>query len=66
MGMISLLEEFNGEVAGIAVLVEAEKIQERLVDEYLSLVQLTDVDVKDKKISVKEGNYFKNRVEELK
>jgi len=58
MGMISMLEEFNGHLAGIAVLVEAEKIQERLVDEYLSLVQLSDVDVKEKKISVHEGNYF--------
>ncbi len=56
--MISLLEEFNAQLAGIAVLVEAEKIEERLVDEYLSLVQLTDVDVKEKIISVKEGNYF--------
>ncbi|MDQ0202122.1 pur operon repressor [Neobacillus ginsengisoli] len=58
MGMISLLEEFNAHVAGIAVLVEAEKIHERLVDEYLSLVQLTEVDVKQKKINVREGNYF--------
>ena len=60
IGMISLLEEFNASLAGIAVLVEAEKIQERLVgDEYISLVQLTDVDVKEKTIRVKEGNYFK-------
>lgn len=58
MGMISLLEEFNAHVAGIAVLIEDEKIQERLVDEYISLVQLSDVDVKDKKINVREGNYF--------
>ncbi|MEH7116670.1 pur operon repressor [Neobacillus vireti] len=58
MGMISMLEEFNSELAGIAVLVEDEKIQERLVDEYLSLVQLADVDVKEKKISVQAGNYF--------
>jgi purine operon repressor len=65
MGMISLLEEFNAQVAGIAVLVEAEKIQERLVDEYISLVQLNNVDVKEKKISVKEGNYFIKRAEEL-
>jgi purine operon repressor len=65
MGMISLLEEFNAQVAGIAVLVEAEKIQERLVDEYISLVQLTEVDVKEKKIRVKEGNYFLKRAEEL-
>ncbi len=59
IGMISMLEEFNAHVAGIAVLVEAEKIQERLVDEYLSLIQLADVDVKEKQISVQPGNYFK-------
>lgn len=61
MGMISLLKEFDAEVAGIAVLVEAEKIHERLVDEYLSLVKLSEVDVKEKKIKVKEGNYFKEK-----
>lgn len=61
IGMVSLLEEFNATVAGIAVLVEAEKIEERLVDDYLSLVQLSDVDVKEKRINVKEGNYFKGR-----
>jgi purine operon repressor len=59
MGMISMLEEFNGHLAGIAVLVEAEKIQERLVDEYISLVQLSDVNVKEKNINVQAGNYFK-------
>ncbi|MFB5198099.1 pur operon repressor [Neobacillus sp. KR4-4] len=59
MGMISLLEEFNGHLAGIAVLVEAERIQERLVDEYTSLVQLSNVDLKEKKINVQAGNYFK-------
>ncbi|HEY2420036.1 MAG TPA: pur operon repressor [Neobacillus sp.] len=62
IGMISLLEEFNASVAGIAVLVEAEKIQERLVDDYLSLVQLTDVNVLEKKINVQDGNYFKERM----
>ncbi|ALC88465.1 transcriptional regulator [Bacillus sp. FJAT-18017] len=57
-GMISLLDEFKATVAGIAVLVESEKIEERLVDEYISLVQLADVDVREKRISVTEGNYF--------
>ncbi|MFE8704030.1 pur operon repressor [Cytobacillus sp. FJAT-54145] len=60
-GMISMLEEFKANVAGIAVLVEAEKIEERLVDEYLSLIKLSDVDVRDKKIKVSEGNYFRRR-----
>src|SRR5690606_21424179 len=57
-GMISLLEEFNCELAGIAVLVEAEQIVERLVDDYLSVVKLSDVDLKNQKITVREGNYF--------
>lgn len=58
-GMRSLLNEFQAEVAGIGVLVESEDIEERLIDEYVSLVQLADVDVKAKQISVQEGNYFK-------
>jgi purine operon repressor len=60
-GMINLLEEFDANVAGIAVLVEAEQIEERLVDNYLSLVQLADVDLKEKEISVHEGNFFSNK-----
>ncbi|AIM16604.1 MULTISPECIES: pur operon repressor [Neobacillus] len=58
MGMMNMLEEFDAQVAGIAVLVEAEKTEERLVDDYLSLVKLSDVDVKEKKINVQIGNYF--------
>ncbi|MCQ6276714.1 pur operon repressor [Bacillus sp. V3B] len=61
-GMISMLEEFRANVAGIAVLVEAEKADERLVDDYLSLIRLSDVDVKEKKINVSEGNYFNKRL----
>lgn len=57
-GMKSLLEEFKAHLAGIAVLVESENIEERLVDEYLSLVKLSHVDVKGKTISVTDGNYF--------
>ncbi|MBT2692154.1 pur operon repressor [Bacillus sp. ISL-55] len=60
-GMINLLEEFNAKLAGIAVLVESENIEERLVDEYLSLVRLSDVDVKERNITVSEGNYFARR-----
>jgi purine operon repressor len=61
IGMISMLEEFNAEVAGIAVLVEAEKTEERLVDDYISLVKLSDVDTKEKKINVQVGNYFRKK-----
>ncbi|MBM6616204.1 pur operon repressor [Bacillus suaedaesalsae] len=57
-GMISLLEEFDAKVAGIGVLVESEDIEERLVDEYYSLLQLSDVNIKDKAINVVEGNFI--------
>lgn len=58
-GMISLLEEFNANVAGIGVFVESEDIEERLVEKYISLVKLANVDVKEKTIEVQRGNYFK-------
>ena len=57
-GMISLLEEFRANVAGIGVLVETEGVEERLVDEYISLIKLTDVDTREKHIEVKSGTYF--------
>ena len=57
-GMVNLLEEFEAKVAGIAVLVEAEHAEERLVDEYVSLMKLSDVNVKEKMIKVNKGNFF--------
>ncbi|WP_394239423.1 pur operon repressor [Niallia oryzisoli] len=61
-GMVSMLEEFRANVAGIAVLVEAEQADadERLVDNYLSLIKLSEVDLKQRQINVIEGNYFQN------
>ena len=57
-GMKSLLEEFNCELAGIAVLVEAEHTGDQLVEDYLSLVKLHEVNEKDGTIALTEGNYF--------
>ena len=57
-GMISMLEEFNAHVGWNCCFVEAEKIEERLVDDYLSLVKLSDVDVKQDKLILSEGNYL--------
>lgn len=57
-GMKSLLEEFNCELAGIAVLVEAEHQGEQLVKDYLSLVKLHEVNEKDGTIALSQGNYF--------
>lgn len=60
-GMVSLLEEFNAAVAGIAVLVESEEVENRFVDQYTSIVKLKNVDVQEKKIDVHEGNYFRKQ-----
>lgn len=57
-GMKSLLEEFNCELAGIAVLVEAGHEGEQLVADYLSLIKLHEVNEKDGTIALTEGNYF--------
>ncbi|MGN2665604.1 pur operon repressor [Bacillus altitudinis] len=56
-GMMNLLEEFNANVAGIGVLLEDEGVDERLVDEYVSLLKLSTIDMKQKIIEIKEGNF---------
>ncbi|MHA6260514.1 pur operon repressor [Sporosarcina sp. CAU 1771] len=58
VGMKNLLEEFGCELAGAAVLVEAEHSEEVLVDNYLSLVKLHAVNEKNGIIELSEGNYF--------
>ncbi|MCY7875123.1 pur operon repressor [Bacillus spizizenii] len=58
-GMINLLDEFNANVAGIGVLVEAEGVDERLVDEYMSLLTLSTIDMKEKFIEIQNGNFLR-------
>lgn len=59
-GMVDLLGEFNAEVAGVGVLVESGAVEneERLLQDYISLARLSDVDAKTKMITVNPGNYF--------
>ncbi|MFD2681349.1 pur operon repressor [Bacillus seohaeanensis] len=61
-GMKNLLEEFSASVTGIGVLVESESVDERLVDDYISLLKLSDVNEKDRQIKVTEGNYFQSNL----
>ncbi|HFK1459427.1 TPA: pur operon repressor [Bacillus cereus] len=56
-GMMSMLEEFKANVVGIGVLVESTDIEERLVNNFVSLIRLSEVDVKEKAIQVEKGNY---------
>ncbi len=57
-GMIDLLQEFQATVVGCGVMVETADVSERLVDEYISLAKLNDVDVKGKQIELELGSYF--------
>ncbi|WP_172199269.1 pur operon repressor [Saccharibacillus qingshengii] len=59
-GMIDLLAEFNAEVAGVGVLLDSGSVdsEERLFEEYVSLVTLETVDSKARTVGVKPGNYF--------
>ncbi len=60
-GMIDLLYEFKAVVAGVGVFVESGEIEleERLLEDYVSLAKLTAVDMKTKQTTVVPGNYFK-------
>ncbi|MBP1932448.1 pur operon repressor [Ammoniphilus resinae] len=57
-GMIDLLKEFKAEVVGIGVLVETSDVEERLVDDYISLGKITQLDLKDKEIKLELGNFL--------
>lgn len=58
-GMIDLLQEFRATVVGCGVMVETADVSERLVDEYISLAKLNEVDIKEKQIQIELGSYFK-------
>ncbi|MGN7471423.1 pur operon repressor [Brevibacillus sp. SAFN-007a] len=63
-GMIDLLQEFRATVVGCGVLVETTAdVSERLIDEYVSLAKLRDVDFKGKQIEIELGSFFENRGE---
>lgn len=56
-GMISLLAEFESELAGVAVF--ADNVQEKREHlSYKSLLKVTNIDVKENKIDVEVGNIF--------
>jgi purine operon repressor len=56
-GMIELLQEFEAEVVGAGVMVDSI-VPEKLVDSYVSLTTVTEVDEKAKQIHVELGNLF--------
>ncbi|MXQ54512.1 pur operon repressor [Shimazuella alba] len=56
-GMIELLREFEAEVVGVGVMVDSI-VPEKLVDNYVSLTTVTEVDEKEKRIHTTIGNLF--------
>ena len=56
-GMISLLSEFDSELVGVAVFAENAK-GDRDIHEYISLLTVSDIDVKAQKVEVEVGNIF--------
>lgn len=56
-GMMDLLREFEAEVVGVGVMVDSI-VPEKLVNGYVSLTTVTEVDEKEKRINVKLGNLF--------
>lgn len=59
-GMISLLEEFKANVVGVGVFAEAdeEEDDERVVDNYISLVKVTNMNIPSKQINVALGSFY--------
>lgn len=57
-GMMDLISEFKAMVQGVGVFVESSEVEEHLVEEYISLAKLHVVDLKQKVVQVRPGNYF--------
>jgi len=57
-GMVDLLKEFNTNLKGIGVFLESEGLSERLVENYVSLARLEEVNEKEKQLKVTLGNFF--------
>lgn len=57
-GIMDLLQEFKATVQGVGVLVESMDVGERLVEDYISLLRLSGVDSRPKRLNAAPGNYF--------
>lgn len=53
---MNLMNEFKAKVAGVSVLVESKEVKNRLIEDYTSLVKLSDVDEYNRSFTVEKGN----------
>lgn len=51
-GMLDLMTEFNAEVLGVGVLVATREPQKKLVQNYFSLLEVSEIDEGERKISI--------------
>ena len=56
-GMVDLMNEFHAQVSGIGVMTDT-LLEERLVENYISLTTVAEVDVKKREIKVVPGNLW--------
>ncbi len=61
-GMLDLMNEFKAEVLDLGVLVETAVPDDKLVEDYTSLVVLEEVDEEEEKIVVRPSNWVNNLV----
>lgn len=57
-GMMNLLEEFDANLAGVGVFVEAKEVKHRLLQNYLSLLRFSDFDENAQRVGIEKGSYF--------
>ncbi|SUM56564.1 pur operon repressor [Staphylococcus microti] len=55
-GVMNLMAEFKAQVKGVSVLVESKEVKQRLIEDYTSLVRLSDVDEYNQDFKVEPGN----------
>ena len=55
-GVMNLMNEFKAHVKGVSVLVESKEVKQRLIEDYTSLVMLSDVDEYNQNFNVERGN----------
>ena len=55
-GVMTLMNEFKAHVKGVSVLVESKEVKQRLIEDYTSLVRLSDVDEYNQEFKVEPGN----------
>ena len=51
-GMMEMMKEFKAEVLGMGVLVDTKEPENKLVDDYLGLLELIELDEKNEKIVI--------------